>query len=242
MHHWLIQRNIFIAIVAIAQALFIQVGTHNAINFGMLYIAGVSTWIAYEYYRCALTKLHYVFIASVVGTTLYTTTTLNFMILATTGGIAWLYNSNVLAMRNVSVVKNVVVSLCWISTNVVIQHTPFNYHLIVQQFLFMLALTLIYDNKDVAIDAQNNTNTLAVSIGNKHNTLVALAVLAVSLAVMYMFALYASVVLFIIFAISCFVIFLCEMYVCTSATNYYYYYAIDGLLVLQLITLINTTH
>jgi 4-hydroxybenzoate polyprenyltransferase len=242
MHHWLIQRNIFIAIAAIAQAVFIQVITHSAINFGLLYIAGISTWIAYEYYRCTLTKLHYALIVSVIGTTLYTTTALNFILLATTGGVAWLYTSNVIAVRNKSIVKNTVVSLCWISTNVIIQHTNFNYYLILQQFLFMLALTLIYDNKDVAIDTQNNTNTLAVSIGNKHNTLVALALLAISLGAMYVFTLYASLVVFIVFAMSCFVIFLYEMYVLNSSTNYYYYYAIDGLLVLQLITLINTTH
>ena len=240
MHYWLIQRNIFIAIAAIAQALFIQVVTHCTINFGLLYIAGTSTWIAYEYYRCTLTKFHYVLIASVIGATLYTTTALNFMVLATTGGIAWLYSSNITAIRNINIIKNVVVSLCWISTNVIIQHISLNYYLIAQQFLFMLALTLIYDNKDVAIDKQNNTTTLAVSIGNKKNTLVALALLAISLSAMYVFTLYVSTLFFIIFAMSCFVIFLHEMYISTSSTNYYYYYAIDGLLVLQLITLINT--
>lgn len=236
LHYYLVQRNVFIALCALAQALFVQVvvAPYQAINVALLYIALISTWIAYEYYRTS--TIHYLAIASVVAVTILYSTSTNVVILGCAGCIAWLYN-NSLQLRNKIIIKNVVISMCWTIVNVVAQqHHNYNYVLIIQQFLLMLALTLIYDNKDIEADRASNTPTLATVSGSNYTTLIALVVLVLSLTVMYVFNLYSSSIGFYIFSCVSISVFVIE-YTATPPAYYYYYYyyVIDGIIILQLV-------
>ncbi len=234
LHYYLVQRNVFIALCALAQAFFVQtfLATQKVINIQLLYVALASTWIAYEYYRARNSWVHYIIIVSVVVVTIYYSTLTNAGLLGCVGGIAWLYN-NWIMLRNHIIIKNIVVTTCWTVVNVVLQQLDFkyNYILIVQQFLFVLALTFIYDNKDVDADNLSNTPTLATVIGRRYTTLIAFLILLVSLCALFLFNIHYTG----FYMLSCISIMVFIVEYITNPPAYYYYYVIDGLLILQLI-------
>jgi 4-hydroxybenzoate polyprenyltransferase len=235
LHYYAIQRNVFIAIAAVAQALFVQQFT-TTISFVLVAIAGISTWLAYEYYRYKLTTTHYIIILLIALTCFVQFTMYHVAIMASTALLAWLYSNS--ALRNLSFIKNVVVSLCWILLNVVLQLQTINTKLVVQQFLFILALTLVYDNKDIAIDSLNKLPTLAVKLGKLNNALVALIILLINFVLQWHCNLYTSTIGFVVFVLMSIVVFIYEFKTKNIPINYYYY-AVDGLIIVQLLSVIN---
>ena len=107
--------------------------------------------------------------------------------------------------------------------------------MIVEKVFFILAITIPFDIRDMALDAKTGVKTIPLSIGIKNSKWLAYSMLAVSflnVLFIYMMSVYtlnSLIAIGISLAISAFVIYKTD----EKRGDYFYYFFVDGLLLLQ---------
>lgn len=146
-------------------------------------------------------------------------------------------------LRDLGMVKTVFVGIVWSVTTVMVPlaETPVDtsmmIFLLLRRFLFLLALTLAFEIKDMHGDEQHNLKTLPLAIGVANTKLLAQGILAVLVAINIVQYFFFNIPLSNMIAVnlSLLLSIICIQPLTEHTGDYWYYLVLDGMMVVQFI-------
>jgi 4-hydroxybenzoate polyprenyltransferase len=146
-------------------------------------------------------------------------------------------------LRDFGLLKTLFVAIVWSVSTVIVPlgdvavDRDMMLFLLVRRFLFVLALTIPFEIKDIAGDTRDNLKTLPLTIGVANTKLVAQGILfglMMILAIQYFFF-DLSLSHMLAVNLSLLVAVFCIQYLKEETKEWYYYVVLDGMMILQFI-------
>ncbi len=146
-------------------------------------------------------------------------------------------------LRDLGLVKTVFVGIVWSATTVLVPlaqshiQTDLMIFLLLRRFLFLLALTMVFEIKDMEGDAANNLETLPLAIGIPNTKLLAQGILFAMIIInlIQYFFFYIPFVNMVAVNLSLLVSIICIQPVNEQTGEKWYYIVLDGMMILQFI-------
>ena len=146
-------------------------------------------------------------------------------------------------LRDLGLVKTVFVGIVWSATTVLVPlaqshiQSDLMIFLLLRRFLFLLALTMVFEIKDMEGDAANNLETLPLAIGIPNTKLLAQGILFAMIIInlIQYFFFYIPFVNMVAVNLSLLVSIICIQPVNEQTGEKWYYIVLDGMMILQFI-------
>lgn len=146
-------------------------------------------------------------------------------------------------LRNYGLLKTPLVALVWSVTTVVVPlsasfvETDMMVFLLLRRFIFILALTIVFEVKDLVHDREYSLQTLPMRLGTSNTKLLAQGLLFGLMAINTVQYLFFDIALANMLAVnlSLLVSVFCIQVVTEESKDYWYYVVLDGMMILQFI-------